>query len=235
MEVIKKIWKFRWIFRALIPSIVFNFRHLPFSQALKLPILVYKARDLGGGGTYCIDAPVKFGMIILGQRTVDLYPNTGITLNNKGSIIFKGKIGIGNDSAISVGPSGRLSFGDNIIGSAGLKIGCYSSIIIEDNVRIGWNTQILDTDFHILKSLDGEKKQSKGFAPVRISNGVWIANGCKIYKGTCIPHSCVVASDTVLHSSLKCDPYSVISNDKKIIIRAEGYYRDLNDDKISYE
>ncbi len=235
MEIIKKIWKFRWVFRALIPSLIFNLRHLPFSQAKKLPILVYKATDLGGSGSYRIEGPLKFGMIVLGKRTVDLYPNSGITLTNNGTITFRGKLVLGNDSALSVGPSGCLSFGNDIIGSASLKIACYSDITIGDRVRIGWNTQILDTDFHILKTVDGKRSQGKGYAPVTIGEGVWIANGCKIYKGTSIPHSCVVGSDTVLHSTLKCEPYSVISNEKKTVIRAVGMYRDLDDDKISYE
>lgn len=235
MGILKKIWKFRWIFRALIPSLIFNLRHLPLSKAWKIPILVYKGEDMGGGGSYHIEGPVRFGMVMLGKRVVDLYPNSGITLNNRGKITFKGQVIIGNCAALSVGPSGSLTFGDDIIGSAGLKIACYSSISIGDRVRIGWNTQILDTDLHRLKHVDGQKSQNKGYAPIRIENGVWIANSCKIYKGTVIPHSCVVSADTVLHSSLKCKPYSVISNERKTIIRAEGYYRDLDDDLISYE
>ena len=234
MGIIKKIWKFRWIFRALIPSLIFNLRHLPLSKAWKIPILVYKGEDMGGGGSYDIEGSVRFGMVMLGKRVVDLYPNSGITLNNRGKITFKGQVIIGNCAALSVGPSGSLTFGDDIIGSAGLKIACYSSISIGDRVRIGWNTQILDTDLHRLKHVDGQKSQNKGYAPIRIDNGVWIANSCKIYKGTVIPHSCVVSADTVLHSSLKCKPYSVISNERKTIIRAEGYYRDLDDDLISY-
>ena len=235
MEIIKKIWKFRWILRALIPSLIFNFRHLPFSQAKKLPILIYKAEVHAKGGHFVIEGPLRFGMIILGQRIVDLFPNPGNTLSNIGKITFKGKTIIGNGSAISVGPSGSLSFGNDVIGSAGLKIACYSSISIGDQVRIGWNTQILDTDFHLLKNIEGRKSRSKGYAPVRIENGVWIANSCKLYKGVTIPHSCVVSSDTVIHASLKCDPYSIVSNDSKTVIRAVGYYRDLTDDMISYE
>ena len=235
MEIIKKIWKFRWIVRAFLPSVIFNFRHLPFSQAVKLPILLYKGEDLGGGGTYAIEGPVKFGMIVLGQRIVDLYPNTGITFTNSGNITFKGKIIIGNDSAVSVGPSGSLSFGDDIICSAGFKIACYSSTTIGDEVRIGWNTQILDTDFHLLKTISGEKCRGKGYAPVIIGKGVWIANSCKLYKGTVIPHSCVVASDTVLRGAIPCEPYSVLCNERKTIVRTTGVYRDLKDDRITYE
>ena len=235
MRIIKKIWKFRWILRTLIPSLIFNLRHLPLSQACKLPILLYKAEDLGGGGSYAIEGPVKFGMIMLGKRIVDLYPNSGITLNNRGKITFKGKLIIGNCSALSVGPSGNLTFGNDIIGSAGLKLACYSSISIGDRTRIGWNTQIIDTDIHLLKHKDGRKTESKGYAPIRIDNGVWIANSCKLYKGTVIPHSCVVSADTVLKGFVKFNPYSIIGNDRTIIIQAEGFYRDLDDDRIFYD
>lgn len=200
-----------------------------------MPILLYKVENKGGGGSYHIEGPLRFGMIILGQRIVDLYPNSGMTLANKGKITFKGKIIIGNASAVSVGSSGHLCFGNDIIGSAGLKIVCYSKITMGDNVRIGWNTQILDTDFHILKNIDGQRTEGKGYAPIKIDNGVWIANSCKLYKGTHIPSSCVIASDTVLHSSLKCEPCSIICNDHKMIVKAVGYYRDLNDDLIEYE
>lgn len=235
MRIIKKIWTFRWILRALIPSIIFNLRHLPISQAWKIPILTYKVEDLGGGGSYIIEGRVKFGMIMLGKRIVDLYPNAGITLNNRGKITFKGKLIIGNCSALSVGPSGNLTFGNDIIGSAGLKLACYSSISIGDRTRIGWNTQIIDTDIHLLKHTDGRKTESKGYAPIRIDNGVWIANSCKLYKGTVIPHSCVVSADTVLKGYMDFKPYSIISNDRETIVRAEGFYRDLDDDRIIYD
>ena len=49
--------KIRMIFqilRSLIPSMYFNFHYLPFRQAVKLPVLLYKPhlQKLGGGISY---------------------------------------------------------------------------------------------------------------------------------------------------------------------------------------
>ena len=100
---IKKIFRYRYI----LYSLYFNFRYLPFKQAIKLPIVLYKPHLLKCKGTIVInpiDGKITFGMIRLGFPGVSVYPNNGITWENHGgTIIFKGKCVIGNDSYLSFG------------------------------------------------------------------------------------------------------------------------------------
>ena len=42
MKIIKKLSTELSILRYIIPTIYFNFHYLPFSQAIKLPIVFYK-------------------------------------------------------------------------------------------------------------------------------------------------------------------------------------------------
>ena len=42
MNSIIKIWNKRWMLRSLFSTIYFNFHYLPFNQAIRLPILLYK-------------------------------------------------------------------------------------------------------------------------------------------------------------------------------------------------
>ena len=50
--------------KALPYSIVFNFRYLPFREAIKLPVLINKAHFKALNGHVRIEAPrIKFGMI----------------------------------------------------------------------------------------------------------------------------------------------------------------------------
>lgn len=44
MKAINKLKNYSWCLRSLLSSIYFNFHYLPFSQALKLPILLYKPK-----------------------------------------------------------------------------------------------------------------------------------------------------------------------------------------------
>ena len=111
--MIKKQWKNRRILRSILPSVYFNFHYLPFSQAIKMPILLYKPKLLKLKGDIKIgEGKIKFGMIRLGFPTVSLYPNTGIVYENHGgTIVFNGKCTIGNNSAISIGSKGCVEFG----------------------------------------------------------------------------------------------------------------------------
>lgn len=75
-SILKQIWKEKWIFRFLIQSIFFNFHYLPFRQAIKLPILLYKPKFISLKGRVIISAShVKTGMIILGKLNVPIYRN----------------------------------------------------------------------------------------------------------------------------------------------------------------
>lgn len=234
MSLFKKILAYRWIFRALPVSIWFNFKTLPFSQAIKLPILLYKPKFVSTTGKIIIDSPVKFGMIWLGFNNVSIYPNNGIIYENKGVITFKGKVHIGNNSAISIGQNGNLILEDNVVASTTVKLICYNKIHLEENIRIGWNCMFSDTDFHKLTFVNKAAKHSVGFGSIKIGRNCWIANSCKIYKNVTVPPYCVIGSDTILYKTIDCEPYSLICNDTQIKVKATGLYRDLNDDKIDY-
>ncbi len=229
---IKKLWRHRWILRAIVPSIIFNFRHLPFKQARFLPILLYKPRLGECSGNFVFKCPVRFGLVKLGKNCVSIYPDSGISIENRGTIIFNGRLTIGNASAISVGREGTLEFGNSVTVTTCLKLVCYHCVSIQDNVLIGWNCMITDTDFHKLKYIDGG--YSKGYGNIIIQNDTWIANGCKLYKNTNIPSYCVISSDTIIRGSIDCSPYSLIVTESTATVRKEGVFRDKNDDMINY-
>lgn len=232
MKLLEKIKRIGLGIRLIYYSTVFNFRHLPFSQARHLPILLYKPHIRKSPGKYIIDAPVRFGMIKLGMHIVSIYPDNGIMLENQGCIRFRGETTIGGNSAISVGKDGYLELGDRFNANTGLRIACYHRITFEENVLVGWNTQVIDTDFHSLTNAETGRK-SKGYGEVRIGHDVWIANNCKIYKNVSVPHSCVVGADTILRKAVDCPPRSLITNriETEIIT---GVYRNGDDDKIHY-
>ena len=75
-----------WLFiKALIPSLFFNFYYLPFKQAIKLPILIYKPHIHRFKGSITIDSPyIKTGMIRLGVLGGRMYPNNGIGWTHEG-------------------------------------------------------------------------------------------------------------------------------------------------------
>lgn len=229
-----KLWRKRWYLRAFFPSLVFNLRHLPFSQAWRVPIFLYKAKLRGNSGRFIIRGKIKTGMVRLGRNMINIYPNTGIVLQNHGTIIFNGRTVVGNDSAIAVGGGGVLEFGSRFLATCGLKLVCYHSVKLGDNMLVGWNTMIIDTDFHALKRQDTGAKSPGGYGPIVVGDDVWIANGCKLYKNTAVPAKCVVGADTILRKPVDCPSGSLITNRIDTSVRTTGYYHDCNDDSIAY-
>lgn len=225
----------RWILRAFIPSLIFNLRHLPFSQARKMPILIYKGRFKNNSGRYIINGKIKFGMIELGRYNVSLFPSNGILLENRGTVVFNGSAIIGNDSAISLGQRGRLEFGENFVATAGLRLACYDSITFGQNVLIGWNNMFIDTDFHKLKYADGKTADREYYAPIIVGHDTWLGNGCKVYKGVIIPPRCIVGADTILHKSPECEEYSLIRSKIDTLTTYISCYLDVNDKNIDYD
>lgn len=234
MKILKLIWKEKWIFRSIISSIYFNLKYLPIKQAIKLPILLYKPQFIKLKGKIIIsESEIKFGMIQLGRPNVPIYPNNGIIFENKGgTIIFKGKCVIGNNSSISIGEKGLLTISNNFIASTTLKIICWYRINFEENNRIGWDCIFLDYDFHSLTKIPTMRK-TKGYEEINIGKNNWFGSFCRIYKRTKTPDYCTITSNSILNENYNFPPYCIIGSNYKIDIKVQNIYRDLDNDIIS--
>lgn len=233
MGKLKKLKNLLRLLYSLPMSLYFNFRFLPFSQALKLPVLLYRA-SVSGKGKYIIEAPISPGMIRLGFPMVSIFREKGIVLENNGLIVFKGTATIGGGSGISVGNKGEIFFGDRFSNQSGIKLISYHKIDMGSAVRIGWQSMVCDTDFHTMKSEDGEKR-TQGYGPIRIGDEVWVGSYCKLFKNTDIPSKCTVASGTFLNKKIDCRPYSLIYPGGGVKVKYTGFLRDIDDDRIDYE
>ena len=235
MNLLTKIWRNRWIFRSIFSTIYFNFHYLPFKQAVHLPILLYKPHllDMNGNIKICKSGGVKFGMIILGKYNVPLYQNSGITFQNRGGeIVFRGECCIGNASTISIGEKGHLDIGANFSATSSLKLVSFHKITFEENVLIGWNNTICDTDFHQLTLVESTKI-IPAYAPVLIRKNCWLAQNCIVQKGTELPSYCVAATNSLLNKKYEIPCKSLIAG-QPAVLKKTGIYRDCKNDKVIY-
>ena len=83
-------------------------------------------------------------MIRLGVFGVSIYPSRGVMFQNSGTIVFKGRYYIGNDSYISVGKSCTLILGDCYTVTTSLKIACYDIIEFGKYVSCGWECTLTE-------------------------------------------------------------------------------------------
>lgn len=176
---------------------------------------------------------VKPGMIRLGVFGVSIYPPKGIMFQNRGTIFFKGRCYIGNDSYISIGKTGCLVFGDGFSATTSLKIACYDNIEFDKNVSCGWECTFMDTDFHRMKYLDG-RESPKAYGPIRIGEGCWFGFRSVIQKNTVLPKRTTVASNSLVNKAYDIPEASIIAGQPAKMVKT-GIYRDMQDDEIFYE
>ena len=90
----------------------------------------------------------------------------------------------------------RLSFGNKVFLNQGVRIACTTEVTIGDNVLIGDETVILDSDYH---GVAGTNTKS---APVRIESDVWLGTRVIVLRGVTIGEGSVVGAGSVVTRSL---------------------------------
>lgn len=226
------LFKTKYYIRSIIPSIIFNLRYLPFKQAIKLPILVFKMKSLSSKGKVIIDTEdISTGMIQLGFPRAATYPNTGITWRNQGKVIFRGTCKIPNDCYVIIGKQATLTFGDDFNANAGLKLVSNCKISFGKSARIGWSVTIMDTNFHPL--YDMEKKQfKKAFSPIVIGDYNWFGTQCYIMHGVQTPERCIFGARSMVTRGGKYESYCVHGG-SPVHVLSRNVMRDYDHDQIT--
>lgn len=131
-------------------------------------------------------------------------------IRNKGNFIINEGVRI--NSRYSANPIGGQTFCTFVIkenanliikknaGISNSTIVCWNKIVIGENVYIGGDCKIYDTDFHSLKL---EKRISKNddnvkAKPILIKDGAFIGSGVIILKGVTIGENSVVGAGSVV-------------------------------------
>lgn len=218
-------------------TIFFNFYYLPIRQAIKLPIILYSPSFYALKGKLIIDSDtIKFGMIRMGLFNSPILQKKGFSwMNEGGTVIFRGSACFGAGSVLKIGSNKNavLDIGDKFGNAISVNIDCNYKIIFGSNVLIGWDTTILDSSMHRLKTIDG-KFLNNGYDEVYIGSDNWITTKCIILPGTKTPNKCVVATNSLLNKDYSSFPeHSLFAGSPAKWIKT-GIWRDINDNAIKY-
>jgi len=115
-------------------------------------------------------------------------------------------------------PGAVIQAGANL-GMTGGTLCAATRITIGNNVTVGANTVIVDTDFHPLDPTERRLKPSGGSsAPVEIGDDVFVGMNCLILKGVTIGRGSVVGAGSVVTRDVP--PYVVAAGSPARIVRA---------------
>ena len=177
-------------------TIYFNFRYLPLSQAIKLPIWVrYNTKIRMGGGEIKLNilASPSPAMIRIGFHKVYVCdPKDSNVLTINGLLVFNGTAHIGNGSKIYVAKGAELVLGNNFAISASSQINCYKKIVFGKDIQFSWDCLTMDSDTHHIYNEQGVKINES--REIVFGNKIWIGCRTTILKGSVIPNNCVIGA-----------------------------------------
>lgn len=160
-------------------------------------------------------------MIQLGQHMVSIYPNNGIVWDQHGGeVIFHGVCQIGGDSAVSFGKNTVVEFGDLFCASASWKCVSYRGIVFGDRTRFGWNTMIMDTNFHSLYDMKA-KKFACASGKIVIGHDNWFSTDCRVLHSTVTPEHCVFAMGSIVTPKSQMDSYCLMGGSPVRILKRD--------------
>lgn len=187
--------KYFKIIISLPKTLYLNFKIFKFKQALKLPVFVQYNVKISGiyRGCFIIDCKIETFMIKIGfGGSPAIHTNFSIlklSKTAKSKIIFNGKANF-CEGIVLYSNGGLLTVGNNFFANKNCFISFDYNIIFGNDVLIGWNVNIRDSDGHKIFYNNISEEQSPF---VKIGNHVWICSFVDILKNTCIDDECVVA------------------------------------------
>lgn len=217
-------------------TLYFNFKMFPFAVAKKIPVYIYewvKFTDLSG--EIVIEEPIKRGMIGIGQQFEKLTRSKGVSeISIRGKLVAKGHVHIGKDVAIYVGDHAYCEFGHMTCLGSNVKIICTESIVLGTWARIGYESQLVDTNSHQMYDTRTNQKYSKT-GKIKIGDYNSISNRVTFMPDSLTPDYCVVASNSLCnkdYSSL--GSYILIGGIPAKLIK-ENFSRDWEVERESLE
>lgn len=195
---------------SVLKSLYASYKYCKNDKFWRLPIMVrWNCRVIGHGRVIVGDG----GRFIVGFGRVGIYDKhfSPSILEIEGTVSISGKVVFGQGARICVGKGAILKIGNHTFNTAEGRIICMDDITIGENVALGWETCIMDSDFH--SSLDlATGKTSICHSPVVIADNVWTGQKSTILKGVHIGKGSIVAACAVVTKSFEAENVLIAGN-----------------------
>jgi acetyltransferase-like isoleucine patch superfamily enzyme len=132
---------------------------------------------------------VEFGLDFLNRG------KTSLKMGKEAELTFHGPACICNGCRITIEDGGKLVLGSNVFINESSRITACSEIRIGDGCWIGWDVNIIDTDFH---RIAGNKELKPFVSGIRIEDHVWVGAKAMILKGVTVGSGSVIAGGAIV-------------------------------------
>lgn len=206
-----------------LKTILYNWLWFGREGIRKRPIWIYNDVQILTMGEVVIEGEMHSGMIKIGVWKPKANSKTRWINNSK--VIFHGDTIIRGGFTLENG--GLVEIGKNVLLSESSRIMCERQVSLGDNVSFGFESIIMDTDYHyVLDVRDMTVKDNR--KAINIGADSWIAGYCKIMKGTILPPCSIVASSSMVNADYSKEPQYTVFAGTPAKPLTTGYRRIFN-------
>lgn len=217
MNFLSKILQHNWL-----AIIYFNFKMLPWKQAIRLPFDFYHSvRYNSLQGRIILDAnKIYRGMVKFGGRGSEMFSGNKVILDIEGKCVFRGQAEIGYGTFFHVSKGATITLGNRVRIGAKCKVYANQEITIEDETGVSWESQIFDTNFHEIQNIGCNERLPRD-GKIRLGSCNWFGNRCNIMKGTVTPDNLIVASNSLTNKdyTINVPEYSMLAGSPAHLVR----------------
>ncbi|MFA7448716.1 MAG: acyltransferase [Weeksellaceae bacterium] len=196
--ILKEYLKINWY-----KTIYFNFTLLPFKTAIKFPFLLYGKVKLSGlKGKIIFNTPVKKFMCKFGKNLEIITLKGKSELNVNGTLYVNGSFSFGNDFIVHILKGAEMHIGEGSYFGRKTQIICTNSITLGSYLRFGYESQIIDSNFHYTVDLNTGITNNIS-KPISIGSYTWIGNRNTIMAGTETNDYLIIGSNSLLNKNYK--------------------------------
>lgn len=216
----------------IIKTLYVNFRLLPFSQAVKLPVYVYgPLKIISLKGKMKIEADtIRKGMVCFGYKSFGPgFSGVKNRLLIAGTMVVRGDLIIYNGFSLFINRGAVFAVGNGITVGHNAIMMCYHSISMGDFSRFSTGLYMIDTNGHHI--MDIEKRTIDSIVRrIDIGGYSWIGNNVSVARGTVLPGHTIVANKSLVNRDYTKDvpEYSIIAGTPAKLIKT-GFARVYNE------
>lgn len=196
----------------VVKTIYLNFKVFPIRVARLFPIYIGRNVDIHEVHRGCIvfkdGIAIKKGMVSIGICRTPMVSNhelyTILRISPNAKLILGDSVKVYSGCSIIVTYNGIAHIGNDFLMNQKSRLYCASSLNIGDHCRVGWETQIYDSNFHFTYD-SANHCIGNAVGNVSIGNNVWIGNRCTVSKGSVIPDYAIIGSNSLVSKNLSND------------------------------
>lgn len=182
----------------LIKSLYFNFRYLPFRQAIYMPVWIttnFRIKGLKRGQLILLQ-PYRKSVFLgdCGSPGLQEFKG-GLYFSKNSNLILHGFTVIAQGSVMRMDEDGVIELGKNFYCNKNCFLRSSTKIFFGNDCLLGWNVQINTSDGHVIFH---DNKKTVADKPITFGNHVWLTSNTTITKGVSIADGNIVAQGAVV-------------------------------------